>query len=166
MQNAKDTFYELLRNRLAAVNPERTVVLRGVTRPAVIVTENELLSSAVLPDCFHLRWMGATVTNGALPLAALTCEIGYETAGTNAGGMDRGRTLAAMDAELLFSLTMAPCTTAKQNHSALANGGTVTDMQTNIWWGPPEFSGATSKNDRLQRTVRVAVMSYQEAGEL
>ena len=33
MQNAKDTFYMTLRDRLAAVNPARTMVLRGVTRP-------------------------------------------------------------------------------------------------------------------------------------
>ena len=33
MQNAKDTFYVTLRDRLAAVNPARTMVVRGVTRP-------------------------------------------------------------------------------------------------------------------------------------
>jgi hypothetical protein len=32
VQNAKDTFYEVLRNRLVAFNPERTIVLRGVVR--------------------------------------------------------------------------------------------------------------------------------------
>ena len=30
MQNARDTFYVTLRDRLAAVNPARTMVLRGV----------------------------------------------------------------------------------------------------------------------------------------
>ena len=29
MQNAKDSFYLALRTRLAAINPERTVLLRG-----------------------------------------------------------------------------------------------------------------------------------------
>ena len=55
MQNAKDTFYELLRERLAVLNPERTIVVRGVSRPGVLVDENELQASAALPDCFHLR---------------------------------------------------------------------------------------------------------------
>ena len=45
MQNAKDTFYELLRGRLAALNPDRTVVVRGVVRPGVLVEENELVST-------------------------------------------------------------------------------------------------------------------------
>ena len=45
MQNAKDTFYVTLRDRLAAVNPARTMVLRGVTRPGVLVEENELASA-------------------------------------------------------------------------------------------------------------------------
>ena len=57
MQNAKDTFYELLRGRLAALNPERTAVVRGLTRPGVLVDENELQASAALPDCFHLQWV-------------------------------------------------------------------------------------------------------------
>ncbi len=54
MQNAKDTFYEMLRSRLVALNPERTIVLRGVVRPGVLVEENELLSSTMLPDCFSV----------------------------------------------------------------------------------------------------------------
>ena len=37
MQNAKDTFYLTLQSRLAALNPSRTVVLRGVVRPATLV---------------------------------------------------------------------------------------------------------------------------------
>ena len=168
MQNAKDTFYEVLRGRLAAINPERTIVLRGVVRPAVVVAENELLSSSALPDCFHLTWSdAAAIEAGELPLVTLTCEIEYETAGsaTN-GGMDRGRALSAMDAELFAALTQTPANAPKKNHSALANGGAVTPMQTCIWWGPPELGKTSVKNDRLARTARVAVMSYQEAGEL
>jgi hypothetical protein len=46
MQNARDTFYVRLRDRLAAVNPARTMVLRGVTRPGVLVEENELASAS------------------------------------------------------------------------------------------------------------------------
>ena len=61
VQNAKDTFYEVMRSRVVALNPERTIVLRGVVRPGVLVEENELLSAVVLPDCFRLRWSVAQV---------------------------------------------------------------------------------------------------------
>ena len=82
MQNAKDTFYELLRSRIAAANPERTIVLRGVTRPGVLVEENELVSTVTIPDCFRLRWTDATVdSDNATPIATMTCEVSYETGG-------------------------------------------------------------------------------------
>lgn len=168
MQNAKDTFYEVLRGRVAAINPERTIVLRGVVRPAIIVTENELPSSATLPDCFHLHWKSAAiVTLGDLPLLTLTCEIEYETSGSAAsGGMDRGRSLAAMDAELSAALKATPANTPKKNFAALANGGAVSTMQTSLWWGPLSLGKTTVQNDRLARTATVVVMGYQEAGEL
>ena len=41
MQNAKDSFYMALRTRLAAINPERTVLLRGTIRPGILVEEAE-----------------------------------------------------------------------------------------------------------------------------
>jgi len=102
VQNAKDTFYEMLRGRLAALNPGRTIVLRGVVRPGVLVEENELVSTVVLPDCFRVNWtQAAGDPDGDLATIALQCEIEYETAGTALnGGMDRGRALSAMDAEL------------------------------------------------------------------
>ena len=37
MQNTKDTFYITLRTRLTAVNPARTMTLRAVTRPGMLV---------------------------------------------------------------------------------------------------------------------------------
>ena len=58
MQNAKDTFYVTLRDRLAALNPARTMVVRGVTRPGVLVEENELVSAYEPVDVFCLRWTG------------------------------------------------------------------------------------------------------------
>ena len=61
MQNAKDTFYEVLRSRLAALNASRTVVVRNITRPGVMVEENELSSEQVRGDCFRLRWTGMEV---------------------------------------------------------------------------------------------------------
>ena len=102
MQDTKDTFYVTLRDRVAAGNPGRTVVVRGVTRPGVLVEENELPMTGVPPDVFLVSWTGMRVDRaGVSPLVALTCSIRYGTDGNaSSGGMDRGRLLAAMDAEL------------------------------------------------------------------
>ena len=65
MQNAKDTFYMTLRDRLAAVNPARTMVVRGVTRPGSLVEENELVSADQPVDAFCLRWTGCGWIRGS-----------------------------------------------------------------------------------------------------
>lgn len=168
MQNAKDTFYEVLRNRLATVNPERTTVVRGITRPAILVEENELATEFHLPGCFRLRWLQATTdANGCMPLMTMPCAIEYETAGTAGnGGMDRGRLLSAMDGELLAALNQWPTSAQKNNYTPLTTGKPATPMATNIWWGEPAFGTIQVKQNRLARSVTVAVMSYQEAGEL
>lgn len=168
MQNAKDTFYEVLRSGLVALNSERTIVLRGVVRPGVLVEENELLSAVAIPDCFRLRWSVAQVdANGAMPLAMLECSVEYETAGTGMnGGMDRGRALAAMDAELQGAVNALPRNVLKMNYSGLANGAAAVAMQTSVWWSEVAFGETVTKDDRLARTATVQLMSYQEAGEL
>ena len=168
MQNAKDTFYELLRSRIAAANPERTIVLRGVTRPGVLVEENELVSTVTISDCFRLRWTDATVdSDNATPIATMTCEVSYETGGTAGNaGMDRGRLLTAMDAELTEALNSTPQTAIKQSYAALATGGSATAMSTNIWWSDAELGPLVVKADRIGRTAKVTVMSCEEAGEL
>lgn len=168
VQNAKDTFYELLRGRLAVLNPERTAVVRGLTRPGVLVDENELGASALLPDCFHLQWVSEAVeAQGAMPLVTLGCEITYGTAGSAAnGGLDRGRALGAMDGELLGAVQQIPQNTGKSNYTALASGGGALPMSTRIWWGDVAFGPVKVDRDRLTRTATVAVMSYEEAGEL
>jgi hypothetical protein len=168
VQNAKDTFYEVLRGRLAAINPERTIVLRGVVRPGVLVEENELVTTVALPDCYRLRWtQAASDPNGALPAISLECEIDYETAG-NAfnGGMDRGRALAAMDAELQAAVNAAPQSAPKNNYAGLASGAAAVPMSTSIWWGPLVFGKTQVNDDRAGRTATVVVNSFQEAGEL
>jgi hypothetical protein len=168
MQNAKDTFYEVLRNNVVALNPYRTVVLRGVVRPGVLVEENELVTTVALPDCFRLRWLEDAVNaNGALPLVTQRCEIEYETAGTAGnGGMDRGRLLAAMDGELQAAVNPLPRCSQKTNYAGLATNGAAVAMTTNIWWGEVALGKTVVKDDRLARTATVSVMSYQEAGEL
>ncbi len=168
MQNAKDTFYEVLRSRLVALNPERTIVLRGVVRPGVLVEENELLSAVALPDCFRLRWSVARVgADGAMPLVTMECAVDYETAGSAMnGGMGRGRALAAMDAELQGAVNVLPRNLVKMNYSGLAEGNAAVAMSTSVWWSEVAFGETVIKDDRLARTAIVQVMSYEEAGEL
>ncbi len=168
MQSAKDSFYEVLRGRLATLNPERTVDVRGITRPGLVVDENETQSIQALPDCFHLCWTESSVSEeGAMPLVSQTCEIRYATAGTSwNGGLDRGRNLAAMDGELLGALRGGPRNAAKSNYAATANGGVAVPMSTRIWWSEVTFAPAKGTADRLTRTATVEVMSFQEAGEL
>ena len=168
MQNAKDTFYEVMRGRLAVLNPERTITVRGVSRPGVLVDENELQSTAAMTDCFHMEWTAAEGEgDGALPLVVLTCSFLYSTAGSGMnGGLDRGRMLAAMDGELLAAVGQVPQNAVKSNYSALANGGAVAGMTTRIWWSRVRFGQVTAERERMTRVASVTVLSYQEAGEL
>ncbi|MEI9980792.1 MAG: hypothetical protein WDN23_17685 [Edaphobacter sp.] len=168
MQNARDTFYVTLRDRLAALNPARTMVLRGVTRPGVLVEENELASAVEPVDAFCLRWTGLSVdAKGALPLATMVCEIRYATDGSSGnGGMDRGRLLSAMDGELVGAMSGAPQNTVKMNYGAASVGAAPVSMATNVFWGDAVFGATVVKGERLERVATVEVFSYQEAGEL
>jgi hypothetical protein len=168
MQNAKDTFYVMLQGRLAALNPARTMVVRGVTRPGVLVEENELPTESVMVDAFRLRWTGLHVTSASpLPWVAMVCEIDYATDGSSGnGGMDRGRMLAAMDAELVAALGAEPHTVPKFNYSAATAGAAPVAMGTNVFWADASFGAVKTVGERLERTTTVQVFAYQEAGEL
>jgi hypothetical protein len=170
MQNARDTFYVTLRDRLAAVNPSRTMVLRGVTRPGVLVEENELASAYQPVDVFSLRWTGLSVdVLGALPLVTMVCEIHYATDGDSGNGaMDRGRLLSAMDGELVAAISAAPQNVPKMNFVAAAGGSGLAPvaMATNVFWSDAAFGAALADGERLERVATVEVFSYQEAGEL
>jgi hypothetical protein len=168
MQNAKDTFYTTLQGRLAALNPSRTIVLRGLERPGTLVEENELPTAALAVDAFRLQWTGLQVTSASpLPWVAMECSIEYATDGSpDKAGMDRGRLLAAMDAELAGALAAEPHAVAKLNYAAAGAGVAAAAMGTNVFWADPVFAAATATGERLQRTVTVRVFAYQEAGEL
>jgi hypothetical protein len=170
MQNARDTFYVTLRDRLAALNPARTIVLRGVTRPGVLVEENELTSAYQPVDAFCLRWTGLSVdARAALPLVTMTCEIRYATDGDSGnGGMDRGRLLSAMDGELVAAMSGAPQNVPKMSYVAAAGGSGLAPvaMATNVFWDDVAFGAAAVNGERLERVATVEVFSYQEAGEL
>jgi hypothetical protein len=164
MQNARDTFYVTLRDRLAAANPSRTMVVRGVVRPGLLVEENELASANAQADVFRLRWTGLRVdAEGALPLVAMGCEIRYATDGSAGnGGMDRGRMLAAMSGELVAAVNASPQNVGKMNYSA----SPAVAMETNVWWGDVAFGAATVNGERVEQVANVEVFCFQEVGEL
>jgi hypothetical protein len=174
MQNAKDTFYITLRTRLAALNPARTMLLRAVTRPGILVADAESpMAQTGAPgqpagwggqpilDAFSLAWTGLAA-DLQLPaiLARMTCEIQYATAGTqNNAGLDRGRTLEEMDYEVLKLLY--PYSAQKMNYTQ----NPAAPMETMIFWSDPEFGPAVALRDRLSRTVKVTVFAFQEPAE-
>lgn len=158
MQNAKDSFYLALRTRLASINSERTVLLRGTLRPGILVEEAEAPFSQPLSDVFVLRWLGLGVDMElASTLAAEECEIMYQTCGTQAfGGLDRGRSLSAMDEELIAMLQ--PLYAPKLNYAVQP----AATMLTQVFWDEPAFAPIVTLRDRLSRSAKVMVYSYQE----
>jgi hypothetical protein len=161
MQNAKDSFYLALRSRLAALNPERTVLVRGALRPAVIVEEAEAPFAQPPDEVFVLRWLGfGADTNLSAIMVAMECEISYCSSGTQAfGGLDRGRLLTAMDQELLAILQSH--STPKYNYSVQPPAA----MQTQVFWEEPTLTPVNMQRDRISRTARITVYSYQEPSE-
>lgn len=168
MQFAKDSFYMALRERLAALNPSRTVTLDGATRPALIVAENELVVPVdPLADAFYLEWGPAHELEHPPHGTALTemeCAISYHTFGTSETGVDRGRTLAALDAELLG--ICQPQQTAQRDFTQTPS----VDLGTRVFWTVPELGAISGsqvdqnagRGTRLERSARVRVFFFSE----
>jgi hypothetical protein len=161
MQNAKDSFYMALRTRLIAINPERIILLRGAVRPGILVEEAEAPFAQLTDDVFILRWQGLGAdVDLAAEMIAEECEILYQTCGTQSfGGLDRGRSLSAMDEELLAMLQ--PFYTPKLNYAFTPPAA----MLTSVFWDEPAFTPLVTQRDLLSRTAKVTVYSYQEQGE-
>jgi hypothetical protein len=158
MQNAKDTFYLTLRNRLTVLNPARQITLGGTLRPGILVEENETHTAQPPPDVFVLRWSGAAADTW-LPamLESQGCEIYYWTCGSETNlQMDRGRAMTEMDAEL--AAILQPQNTAK----VTVNGSSNVVMNTNVFWLDPVYGSIKRDHERLQRTATVQVFSVQE----
>lgn len=136
MQFAKDSFSMALRERLAALNPARTVMLHGSERPAVVVLENEVTSAAeIMPECFYLQWGKLQVVEAVSaerPLCAIECEISYFSRGSVESGVDRGRVLGELDRELF--MICQPPNTPKLDFSQIPNVG----LGTGVFWTLPE----------------------------
>ena len=161
MQDAKDTFYITLRDRLTTVNPARTMTLRGIVRPSILVEEAEAPMAQLPLDAFVLRWT-KLAADTQLPsiLAQMTCEIHYASSGSQSySGLDRGRALEEMDNELLQMLS--PSSTVKMNYAATP----ASAMGTNIFWTPATFARETTARERVGRVATVEVFAFQEQGE-
>ena len=161
MQNAKDSFYMALRTRLAAINPERTILLRNAVRPGILVEEAEAPFSQLPSDVFVLRWLslGVDLDLGST-MVAEQCEMIYQTCGTQSfGGLDRGRSLSEMDEEL--AAILQPFYTPKLNYTTTPPAA----MLTKVFWDEPEFGPIAIQRDQLSRSAKVMVYSYQEQGE-
>ena len=102
MQAAKDSFYMALRERLAALNPGRVIVIDGVQRPAIVVRENmEPQFGAAQANTYYLDWGAVKTAESTRPMLGLECHIWYATEGSTGSGVDRGRMLGQMDEELM-----------------------------------------------------------------
>jgi hypothetical protein len=161
MQNAKDSFYMALRARLATLNPQRTILLRGTVRPGILVEEAEAPFNQLPSDVFVLRWLGSGIDMDlASTMVAAECEILYQTCGTQSfGGLDRGRSLSAMDEELVAMVQ--PFYTPKMNFTATP----ATMMLTLVFWDEPALTPIVTQRDQVNRSAKLMVYSYQEQGE-
>lgn len=159
-----------LRERLAALNPSRIVTLNGATRPAVIVAENEMVIPVEpLADAFYVEWGPAKKVvrhDGEMPLMQMECVISHHTFGNCATAVDRGRTLTALDSELLS--ICHPPQTEKRDYTQLPS----LDLGTRVFWLGPVFgevSGSEGKNVdgtgvRLERKAKLTVFFFPERG--
>jgi hypothetical protein len=161
MQNAKDSFYIALRTRLTAINPQRTILVRGTVRPGVLVEEAEAPFSQLPSDVFILRWLGLAVDiDLSSAMVAAECEVLYQTCGTQAfGGLDRGRLLSQMDSEL--AAILSPYYASKSTYAITPPAA----MLTRVFWDEPVIAPIAAQRDRLSRSAKVMVYSYQEQGE-
>src|SRR5437588_9868903 len=162
MHCSNGSFYLPLRSRLATVDPARTITLDGAVRPAVYVVENEVVLAASPPsEAFAIFFGAARVveTSGGTrrPLLALDCDISYQTAGSNASlNTDRGRTLAALDLELLQ--ICSPPYAAKQNFTVTP----TVSLGTQILWQRPDLGAIEVAGNQLRRTAKTTLFFYPE----
>lgn len=161
MQNAKDTFYVTLRDRLAAVNADRTVAVRGQVRPAVVVDENEEPARGVDAGAFHLQWSDVSIdTRPGLLMESALCRVAYRSR-SDAGGSElgRGRVLDAMHEELTAMLQpeSAPLQLFNESGSEMLRG--------RVWWLEDGARVVTDKDGMVQAVALVRVMSRREDGE-
>jgi hypothetical protein len=158
MQYAKDTFYVALRDRLAVVNPARTVMVEGVVRPAVVVAENEG-SLMGLENVFVVAWDQAESVGNGTKLMKMTCEIQYATSGATDSGDDRGRLLGTLDGELQVSLL--PPRAMKTDYTQVP----PPSLGTAMFWTKPEFGSPKDEAGKISRRAKTTVYFYNGVGQ-
>ncbi len=158
MQKVKDSFFYALRQRLAALNPDRTVVIDGVLRPAVLAVENERVElDGAVAGAFCLRWGTAEQKqNSRSGVMAVNCVIDYAVDDYDAGGNRQGRNLSAMDAEL--SAMLEP----RSADLVEIDSGAVSAIGKQIFWGTPAWSKPETSGGILTRRATVTVFSRPE----
>lgn len=170
MQFAKDSFFVALQQRLAALNPARTVTLNGATVPAVVVVENLPPSSAEpQANTFYLEWSAANVLDGHAgnsALMSIDCQISYYTMGTVESMVDRGRQLGQLDNELLG--ICQPPNTEKIDYTQAPPA----DLGTKVFWSQPALAekrktaavdqAETHPDERVERLAKLTVYFFSE----
>jgi hypothetical protein len=137
MQAAKDSFYMALRARLTALNSARTMVIDGVTLPAIVVRENmEPRFEEAQAGAFYLDFGDILIAESSRPMLGVDCHIWYASEGSGGTGVDRGRMLAEMDGELLAICD--PPHTEMLDYSETP----VEDLGSGIFWTVPVFANA------------------------
>jgi hypothetical protein len=150
MQAAKDSFYMALRERLAALNPARVIVIDGVERPAIVVRENmEPQFGVTQADAYYVDWGEVRMAESTRPILGLECHIWYATVGSTGSGVDRGRMLAQMDDELLQ--ICAPPRTGMRDYQQSPS----VDLGCAVFWTMPELKTAPGEKG-IQRQDRSA----------
>lgn len=166
MQAAKDSFFRALQSRLAVVNPDRTILVNGVTRPAIVVAENQPFPPPKLFfNTFYIHWIAAPLvrefSGTAAPRYEQIAQIEYFVAGTASlerPFADRGRLMAALDRELLAILY--PGFTQKLDYSSSPPQPLGSFL---YWrWTPDLRTVADQEGSVLRRLTTVTVSFYLE----
>ena len=163
MQATKDSFYVALRDRLAQAYPTRTMTAGGVTRTALLAAENDQPSVTTRQrDAFYLTWGEARAVRPAISrLMALTCTLAYTSAGTDAnGGLDRGRAIGEMDAEVLGICT--PAMAEKYDYT----GANPADLGSSIFWSAPVFRTVAAPPNCVAHEASLTVYFYPEVTQV
>ena len=167
MQSAKDSFFRALQGRLAVVNPQRTITVDGVIKPAIVAAENEPYPPAKLFfNTFYIQWISAPAVREfgrtVAPRYELLAQIEYFIQGTatlQKPFADRGRVMAQMDNELVQILF--PGHTQKKDYSQQppADLGSIVQWQ----WNPSLRTVAEKDGAVLRRIATVNVSFYLES---
>jgi len=146
MQAAKDSFYMALRERLAALNPGRVIVVDGVERPAIVVRENmEPQFGVAESNAYYLDWGAVQIAESTRPILGLECHIWYATEGSTGSGVDRGRLLGQMDEELM-RICVPPHTQMRDYRQSPS-----VDLGCGVFWTLPALKSCPVKEAKQEQ---------------